>query len=469
MMQTRSHENFRVQALQILDAFLVFVAFWFAWDLRELVLHLMGRVSGDNEYRQSIYWVLYIAVPFTPLILEHFGFYRLLGSKSAPRTAAQLFRGTAVMALAITLFVVFLKYTDVRRLALGIGICNVWLILFIRDRITHYYLSAQRIRQDAKERILLTGIRKETDRLLDQLDKEITDGWNVVSHFDVESRPIEDLHDLIKEHSVERVVFAPNGVSFEKVANAVEACELQGVEAWVAASFIRGQIARPTFDSIGDKPMLVLRSTPDLSWELLCKGAMDRIGAFLLILFSLPLWIIAYIGIRITSPDAPVFFSQKRAGRYGRPFRMWKFRTMVADAEAQLAKIKEEHGNEMDGPVFKLDKDPRITPFGGILRKLSIDELPQLLNVLRGEMSLVGPRPLPLYEVANFSEHTHRRRLSMKPGITCEWQISGRNDIQKFEDWVQLDLKYIDNWSLWHDFVIVLKTIPVVIFAKGAK
>ena len=121
MMQTRSHENFRVQALQILDALLVFVAFWFAWDLRELVLHLMGRVSGDNEYRHSIYWVLYIAVPFTPLILEHFGFYRLLGSKSIARTAAQLFRGTAVMALAITLFVVFLKYTDVRRLALGIG------------------------------------------------------------------------------------------------------------------------------------------------------------------------------------------------------------------------------------------------------------------------------------------------------------------------------------------------------------
>ena len=215
--------------------------------------------------------------------------------------------------------------------------------------------------------------------------------------------------------------------------------------------------------------MLVLRSTPELSWELMFKEVFDRVFAALVILFSSPFWVFAYIGIRISSPGAPVFFSQMRAGRYGKPFRMWKFRTMVANAEELLQKIKDEHGNQMDGPVFKLDHDPRIFPFGSLLRKLSIDELPQLLNVVLGDMSLVGPRPLPLYEVEAFCEISHRRRLSVKPGITCEWQAGGRNKITSFEQWVEMDLKYIDNWSLWLDFRILLLTIPAVLFAKGAK
>jgi lipopolysaccharide/colanic/teichoic acid biosynthesis glycosyltransferase len=142
---------------------------------------------------------------------------------------------------------------------------------------------------------------------------------------------------------------------------------------------------------------------------------------------------------------------------------------MIADADKMLDKIKQEHGNEMQGPVFKLDNDPRIFPFGAFLRKFSIDELPQLINVVKGDMSLVGPRPLPLYEVAAISEISHRRRLSVKPGITCEWQAGGRNKIKTFEEWVSMDLRYIDNWSLWLDLKILLRTIPAVIFGIGAK
>ena len=160
---------------------------------------------------------------------------------------------------------------------------------------------------------------------------------------------------------------------------------------------------------------------------------------------------------------------QRRAGRYGKPFRMWKFRTMVANAEELLETIKKEHGNQMDGPVFKLDRDPRVFSFGAFLRKFSIDELPQLLNVVTGDMSLVGPRPLPLYEVAAFSELAHRRRLSVKPGITCEWQAGGRNRITSFEQWVEMDLRYIDNWSLWLDISILIRTLPAVILGSGAK
>jgi lipopolysaccharide/colanic/teichoic acid biosynthesis glycosyltransferase len=156
-----------------------------------------------------------------------------------------------------------------------------------------------------------------------------------------------------------------------------------------------------------------------------------------------------------------------RSGRHGHPFRMYKFRTMCTDAEQKKQEL--EAMNQMSGPVFKVERDPRIFPLGRLLRKLSIDELPQLINVLKGDMSLVGPRPLPVYEVEKFADPSHRRRLSMKPGITCLWQISGRNEIKNFDQWVELDLKYIDNWSLWLDISILLRTIPAVLFGAGAK
>ena len=142
---------------------------------------------------------------------------------------------------------------------------------------------------------------------------------------------------------------------------------------------------------------------------------------------------------------------------------------MSVDAEKRLEQVKGEEGNEMSGPVFKLENDPRVFRFGRFLRKFSIDEFPQFINVLKGDMSLVGPRPLPLYEVDDFEKSEHRRRLSVKPGITCTWQAGGRNKITSFEDWVKMDLEYIDNWSLWLDFKLLVKTVPAVLFRKGAK
>jgi len=185
----------------------------------------------------------------------------------------------------------------------------------------------------------------------------------------------------------------------------------------------------------------------------------------LLLLFAVPMLLVALL-IKITSPG-PVLFVQRRAGLNGQPFMIYKFRTMVSNAE-QL-KNELERLNEMSGPVFKVSKDPRVTSIGKFLRRFSIDEFPQLLNVLRGEMSLVGPRPLPVYEVRRFDDVAHRRRLSVKPGLTCSWQVSGRNNVSDFKEWVRLDLEYIDNWSLWLDLKILLRTIPVVLIGTGAK
>ncbi len=457
-------DSFTIQVLELSDAVLVWAAFLIGGTLRN---SLVG--AAEEETLAAMNWVLYIAVPFTPLVLERFGFYERLRHKSTGAAVWQLLRALVAIILFIGVFAVFAKQMDARRLSLGIGLMFVFVLLLARDRATNRWLKRRTESDATKERVIIAGSDGEMDELLADLDPEITSGWKIVDHFDLGKRDVTELFSLLKDQSVSRVLFSAKNTEFQKVAQAVEACELQGVEAWISASFIRSQIARPVFDAIGNKPMLVLRSTPELSWELLCKEVFDRVGAALIILISSPLWLFAAVGIAVKSPGAPVFFSQMRAGRYGQPFRMWKFRTMVANAEELLDQIKEQHGNQMEGPVFKLDNDPRVFKFGSMLRKYSIDEFPQLLNVVWGDMSLVGPRPLPIYEVEAFYEFSHRRRLSVKPGITCEWQAGGRNHITSFEEWVAMDLRYIDNWSLWLDFQILLKTIPAVLFGRGAK
>ncbi|GAA5483659.1 sugar transferase [Haloferula sargassicola] len=472
-MTVNRKEAFSIQILQLVDAGLVWLSLMLASWLRQPLRQLAGQAPTEAAGLEQMTWVLFVAIPFTPLVLEFFRFYRRQRTKSTISSVTQLLRALLVMGLALGMIALFARplegeHFGASRLILAIGSGIAFALLFVRDRALTHYLRNRKVRDGMKERIILAGSPQEIESFESEIEEETMEGWLVVDRFDMEERSVDDLYHVLKQHSVERVIFAAGDTSFERISRAIEACELQGVEAWIGASFIRTQIARPTFDLVGDQPMLVLRSTPELSWELAMKSALDRIGALLLIIATSPLWVFAWMGIKMSSPGAPAFFPQKRAGRYGKPFKMWKFRTMVPDAEALLDKIKAEHGNEMGGPVFKLQRDPRIFPFGAFLRKVSIDELPQLLNVVTGDMSLVGPRPLPLYEVEAFEKSAHRRRLSVKPGITCEWQAGGRNRISSFEEWVRMDLEYIDNWSFWLDLKILVKTIPAVLFGKGA-
>jgi exopolysaccharide biosynthesis polyprenyl glycosylphosphotransferase len=200
-------------------------------------------------------------------------------------------------------------------------------------------------------------------------------------------------------------------------------------------------------------------------WQLLIKRGIDIAGALLGLAVLIPFGVLTAVLVKLTSPG-PVFFRQTRSGLNGRTFTLLKYRTMYRDAEARLKELKDK--NEMQGPVFKMENDPRVTPLGRLLRKFSIDEFPQLWNVLVGDMSLVGPRP-PIPSEVDQYDPWHRRRLSMRPGITCIWQVRGRNKITDFDEWMRLDLEYIDTWSLWLDIEILMKTIPVVVFGVGAK
>ena len=210
---------------------------------------------------------------------------------------------------------------------------------------------------------------------------------------------------------------------------------------------------------------LLLRSGYGFSWEFIAKRVVDYAGGFLMLLAASPIMIVAAIAIKLSSPG-DVFFIQERYGYNGRIIRLFKFRTMGVDADAQQAALRAEH-NEMDGGAFKMKNDPRVTRVGGFLRKTSIDELPQIFNVLLGEMSLVGPRPLPLADYEHFQQVGHKRRLSVLPGITCTWQAGGRNNLS-FDEWMELDMAYIDSWSFLTDIKILLMTVPAVLFRRGA-
>lgn len=238
-------------------------------------------------------------------------------------------------------------------------------------------------------------------------------------------------------------------------------CRAEGKQVWLPLERnVRPHVWHMAVNNDPEFPMLRMKYAPELSWG---KRLLDVFGAgFGLVLLSPFLLIIALL-IKLSSPG-PVLFNQNRVGLNGRLFRFYKFRTMVPDAEAQKQRF--QHLNEMDGPAFKIRNDPRVTPIGRILRKTSLDEVPQLINVLRGEMSLVGPRPLLPNDMTD-APHDHRRRMSVKPGLTCTWQVGGRNNVP-FAEWMKMDLEYVDNWSFWLDIKLLVLTIPAVLSRRGA-
>jgi exopolysaccharide biosynthesis polyprenyl glycosylphosphotransferase len=272
-----------------------------------------------------------------------------------------------------------------------------------------------------------------------------------------------ELRVQLQKEPVDEVFLAP-GLPPETLRGLLWTCEVVGLPVSVPIDEVDLSLVPPRAQVIGRHLYLTYHPHARDRPALLVKSVIDRVGAALLLLLLLPLLVAVAILVKMTSAG-PVFFVQLRGGLHGRPFRILKFRTMRQGSEAQRAALLA--ANEMKGPTFKMKNDPRLVPMGRFLRKASIDELPQLINVLLGDMSLVGPRPLPLPETQELAG-THRRRLSMKPGMTGLWQVSGRSDVG-FQDWMRLDLQYVDSWSVFLDLAILLRTIPAVFTARGAR
>jgi exopolysaccharide biosynthesis polyprenyl glycosylphosphotransferase len=276
---------------------------------------------------------------------------------------------------------------------------------------------------------------------------------------------VEQLNSTIADQPVDEVLVAlPMDKYGPLVETIVRQCEEQGIIVRVRTDMSRLQVARSYVDELEGVPVMTIQSGPEDSWQLIMKRVIDIVGSAALLLALAPLFAIVALLIKFDSPG-PIFFAQERVGYNKRRFKVLKFRTMVVEAEKQQHGL--EHLNEVEGPVFKIKKDPRITRVGEFLRRFSIDELPQLVNVLKGDMSLVGPRPLPVRDVERIDKQWHKRRFSIKPGITCLWQVNGRSNIG-FNEWVRMDLDYIDTWSLGLDLLILVKTIPAVLRGPGA-
>jgi exopolysaccharide biosynthesis polyprenyl glycosylphosphotransferase len=279
------------------------------------------------------------------------------------------------------------------------------------------------------------------------------------------SEILAEIEAVITREPIDEVFIALPRDKYSQLVDAiVRLCEEQGVVVRLQADIFNLAIARWHVDEFDGIPIVTIRSGPEEGWQLVAKRLFDICSSAALLLLLAPFCGFVALLIKLDSPG-PVLFKQERVGINKRRFQLFKFRTMVESAENQQQLL--ESRNEAAGPVFKIKHDPRITRIGKFLRRYSIDELPQLVNVLKGEMSLVGPRPLPVRDIERIETQSHRRRLSMKPGVTCLWQVNGRSDID-FTNWVRMDLEYIDRWSLGLDMKILLKTIPAVLKGSGA-
>ena len=323
---------------------------------------------------------------------------------------------------------------------------------------------------------MVLGTNERAVRFAEKIGAHKEMGYNILGFVDneckCETERMELLSDLyhfsevLDQHVVDEVVIAlPIQSFYSEIREVLGLCEEQGLKVrFIADMLFDPSYAKSTIEYMDDAPFLTLYMGPHDGFLLRIKRIMDiTISALALILLA-PLFVMIGILIRLDS-RGPIFFVQERVGYNKRRFEFYKFRTMTSDAEERQAEM--EHLNEMSGPVFKIKDDPRVTKIGKILRKTSMDELPQLLNVLKGDMSLVGPRPLPIRDYKRFEENWQKRRFSVKPGLTCLVANSGRNELS-FEKWIELDMEYIDHWSLLLDLRILVKTIPAVFRGTGA-
>ena len=466
--------------LMAADLLLTAVSLAAAYALRNQALRaLWPQAFAGPLYPYSRYFLLLaLVLPVFALCLVAVGFYS--SRRTLPlweelwAAAKAVFFGTATLALLVYAF----RLTYVSRPFLFLFALIAFLLLAAEKLVIRSLAQSARARGLNFRSVVVAGTGRRAVAMAQFLEAHPHWGFRVLGYLDDGAggaiasdgrwRKIGELADLeavLAREVVDEVIFAIERGRLEEFEEAMLAAERHGVRSHVALDLFPHVIARPVLEELDGVPLLTFTTVPTNPLLLAGKRAIDLGLSVLLLLVTLPIQLLAAAAIRLTS-RGPALFRQTRCGLHGRPFTLLKFRTMIAGAEERLAEVS--HLNEMSGPVFKSARDPRLTSVGKLLRRFSIDELPQLWNVLRGDMSLVGPRPPLPEEVARY-EPWQRRRLSMKPGLTCLWQVSGRNEIPDFDRWMALDLKYIDTWTPFLDLKILMLTVPIVLTGRGAR
>lgn len=469
----KRHSRIVDAALRVCDVLVLMVAIPMAQALRN---GIMGG-GGDGLYAPLHYLPLFVLTALswfaTSWMFQVYDAYR---TRPLSLEVSRIARAMAVSAIVIGAGGYYAKQHDVSRLFVGLHVVLASLLLFANRLALRKLARGVRRRGYNTRRFAVVGSGGLADEVVASMAEHPEWGFHFAGYV-LENGMAQDpagrarpalghlgrLREVLEQNVLDEVIFAVSRDHLDVIQPAVKLCEEQGVEVKICLNFFHAGIGRMSMEEIAGLPALGFSTTPTDEVALVLKRAFDiALSAAMLILVA-PIFLAVAVAIKLDSPG-PVFFRQARVGLRGRRFVFYKFRSMCMNAEAKLESLRQF--NEVTGPVFKMRKDPRVTRVGHFLRRTSIDELPQFWNVLKGEMSVVGPRPPTPDEVRKY-EPWQRRRLSVKPGITCTWQVSGRSDID-FERWMRLDLAYIDNWSLWNDFHICLKTIPAVLTSRGA-
>lgn len=460
----REHSKIIDQLTQVADMALITLAFFMS--------HELYRQKGSvKQTIETNYLIVYVLYALTWLIVANAN--NLFASRRMTTWINEMKRLTLshVISIVVSLTLLPLLFRGL-----------------IHDRFTFYFaafaygltaifhlftrLGLKQIRRLGLNRkyVLILGSSQAGSKLVKKLRKHPSLGYQIIGYIDTHQNGLDvtycgDYSQIEKTltNNVVDVVIVAGSIHDPDIRLGVELAHVMGKTTVALMDDEVYQMSRMRPFQMAGMTMVAMYSVPHYEWQELAKKLLDVVVSGLGLVVASPLMLAISIGIRLTS-KGPVFFKQERVGLNGRKFKMYKFRSMVQDAEELKAKLA--HLNEMSGPVFKIKDDPRVTSIGHFLRKTSLDELPQLWNVFRQDMSLVGPRP-PLPSEVNLYDPKHRKRLSVKPGITCIWQISGRNDVD-FDQWMEMDAEYVDNWSLALDMKILVKTVPVVLGRKGA-
>ncbi len=479
-------EIFIVRLMKITDAAVIALSFWLAlfftivlkkyFNLGELAFAPSLSLRDSIFFLQNHLWLVLVTIPAWIALMSVDGAYDNFRTNMFIEIMWKVFRCGigSLIVLGSVVFILKMRFTS--RLYIAVFAATSLFALAVTKALWRWGLDYSFRQGYNLMNMLIVGTGKRAQNFVEVVRRHANWGFKIVGLVDDDPKllgkkildyevigRISDIPRLLREHVIDRVIFVIPRMWLNRIEDAIFQCEREGVVTAVSVDLYKPRLAQLRLSSFADIPLIIYQTSPAKEWQLFLKRLFDLVISAVLILLLMPLFLFAAVGVKMSS-RGPVFFKQTRCGINGRKFVLLKFRSMVVGSEMKKKEL--ERQNEMKGPVFKMKRDPRVTRFGKLIRKLSIDELPQLFNVFRGDMSLVGPRP-PLPAEVEMYETWQRRRLSMKPGMTCIWQVSGRNRIA-FEQWMEMDLQYIDNFSLWLDFRLFVRTLFVVITGYGA-